>query len=429
MRALLTNLGSTGDVQPLINLAVELQHHGHRAELALPPYFGELAAARGCGFIPLGPHLDFRAIQRRTLESLARGEDPLELRRESADLLRSMLPRMFDELSAACRTADVLISGPLQPAAPMIHELTRIPFVAVLYNHFGGAEPEGERRALTAVINPFRASLGLPPVAFPSTRDAASPQLTLYAISRHVLPPAASWPPHFHMIGFFFAEDERGGDSALQDFLEDGDPPVFVTFGSMVHADPRRVSRVVLEAIERSGRRAVVQGGWSGLFDGPLPPQVRATEYVSYRWLLPRVAAVVHHGGIGTTAETLRAGVPSVFVPHAWEQPLWAQLVGDLGCTAPPIPVQELSSKVLGDRITELATEPRYHLAAGRIAAEIRREQGLAGARRLIEHMLQGMGLEDSTPHDICAEASRAGRIRQRRSYQQQRRRSRARAH
>ena len=196
MRAVLTNLGSLGDVQPLVALACELQRNGHDPVLALAPYFGGYVRNLGLEFSPIGPDLDYPELQRKETVAVSRGVKDSKLMDESLTLLKLMLPEMFSELSHVCRNADVLISGHLQMASRMIHELTEIPFVSVQVNHFGGKQSLSFRQAIASVVNQFRAQYGLGPVSDPKHTDANSPQLALYAMSQRFRPPSISWPEH-----------------------------------------------------------------------------------------------------------------------------------------------------------------------------------------------------------------------------------------
>src|SRR5436853_3058944 len=231
MRAILTNFGSTGSVHPFFALAVEFKRNEHQPVLAISPFFAPWAERLGIEFAPIGP--DLREIQYDINAAMLKMPDtPEEIRDLFAPLMPS-LPQIFSELRDVCRDADVLISGPWQVASRMIHELTGITLVTVQNSHFGGGGTPAFQQATAAVVNPFREPLGLGPVRNPLTIDANSTQLVLYNMSRHVRPPLPDWPPYYHMPGYFVLDEEWKPDDALVDFLEAGEPPVVVTFGSM----------------------------------------------------------------------------------------------------------------------------------------------------------------------------------------------------
>ena len=429
MRIILTNFGTVGDVHPLLALATELKAHSHHPVLACSPYFESLVTKHGLDFMPLGPHLreTQQDINRAIIDTPGIEEAPDKLY-ELFATLGDALAQMFSELREICRDVDVLISGPMQPAARMVHEITGIPFVSVQVEHFGGSGTPALQLASAKMVNPLRRQLGLAPLADPLTSGANSPQLALYAMSRHVSPPPRSWPDHYQMVGYFFLEDkEWQPDPHLVEFIEAGDPPVLITFGSMPHDDPERLTGIVLEAIERVGCRAVLQHGWGGFrqSESHWPATVYVVDYVYYPWLLRHVSCVVHHGGPGTAAAAFRAGVPSVFVPHGWDQPIWASIAEGLGCAGPTVPYAELSAERLADAISQTLTHDRYAETAATLGEKIRAEPGVRRARQLIEQLVTKVGrLEKSTEPDRygAAELVRLERSDRRRSYQTEQR-------
>jgi UDP:flavonoid glycosyltransferase YjiC (YdhE family) len=397
MRAVLTSFGTTGDVLPFLALAVELRRHGHEPVLAYPPYYHSLAERFNMEFVPIGP--DLQAIQSSITIALHTMPETVAEMHALFAPLATALPQMYTELHAACHSADVLISGPMQPASRMVHETTGIPFVSSQGNHFGGGGSLAFQQATAALINPVRAQLGLQPLDHPVTRDANSPQLALYAMSRHLSPAPRDWPAHYHMTGFFFLDDEQWQpDAALTAFVAAGEPAVVVTFGSMTHEDPDALTELLLAAIQQAGRRAIIQQGWSGLAQQTLPPNIHVISFVPHAWLFSHAACVVHHGGTGTTAAALRAGVPSIFVPHTFDQPIWAALAHSLGYAGPPLPYQELTADRLAAAISATLTTPRYQQVATDLSEKIRAEQGVTKARRLIEQLVHNIGLHQAPP-------------------------------
>jgi sterol 3beta-glucosyltransferase len=391
MRAVLTNFGSTGSVYPFISVAIEMQRHGHQPAVALSPFFSSWVGRFGLEFIPIGA--DLRKIQYDINEAMLDMPESEEEIKEMFAPLMPALPEMFEQLREACQRADVLITGPWQPASLMIHELTGIPLVTIQNSHFGGGGTPPFQRASAALINPFRMRHGLPPLRNPLTTDANSPQLVLYNMSRHVRPPMPDWPPHYHMPGYMFLDDEGWQPpQALTDFIDEG-PPVVITFGSMTHDDPDALTELVLEAIRIADCRAIIQQGWSGLAQRKLPESIFIADFVPHDWLFPRASCIVHHGGAGTAASVFRSGTPSVFVPHTFDHPLWANLAHHLGCAGPVVPYLELSATRLGEAIATTLAIPRYREAASALGERIRSEQGLRRARQLIEELVSRAGL------------------------------------
>lgn len=393
MRAVLTNLGSLGNIQPFVALAHELRKHGHQPVLALAPTFTSYAAEFGFDFIPIGLDLDYPKLQRKDTADALSGIDPIHTLNDSLVKLAAMLPQIFAELREACRDADILVSGHVQPASRMVHELTGIPFASVHTNHFGGKQPAAFREAASAVINPFRAQHGLPPIQDPIHTDANSPQLAMYAISRYLRAPDPNWPTHYHVTGFFFLEERDWQPPVeLEQFLEKGDPPVVISFSSIAHSNPEGMTDLLLEAVRRAGCRAVIQHGWSGLGKGrSLPDNVMSIGFVQHTWLFPRAACVIGAGGSGTPATTLRSGIPAIFVPHVNDQPMWAELVRGLGCASHVIPYSQLTAERLAEAIKATLGNSALRHQAADFAVKIRTEQGVSRARVLIEQLYGGL--------------------------------------
>ena len=168
----------------------------------------------------------------------------------------------------------------------------------------------------------------------------------LYAYSPTLLPPP-DWPSRFHVTGAWFLDPPPDWQPPpdLVAFLEGGPPPVYVGFGSMTSADPDATLALVLDALSRAGQRGVLLHGWAGLGTGrELPDTVFALDDVPHSWLFPRMAALVHHGGAGTTVAGLRAGIPSVVTPLTADQPSWGRIVHRLGAGPRPIPFRRLTA-------------------------------------------------------------------------------------
>ena len=387
MRMVLTNLGGTGDIWPFLALAVELRRNKHDPILMLSPNFAPLAKQMNVTFIPIGPEFRFEDF-RHMIAGTATAGSFLEQAYPLAVNGLQALPQMFRELVNVCRDADMIIGGAGQPAARMVHETLNIPFVSIHYAGFVVWSMPAVRQAVAPIINVCRMREGLPPLRDPLTADAHSSQLAIYAISRHVMRPPRSWPAHYHVAGYFFLDDEGWQpDPALIEFLATGERPIAISFGSAMHDDPDVLTDLLLEAIHRVGCRAIIQQGWSGLGKRPTPSNVHITGFTSHNWLFPRTNCVVHHGATGTTAATFRAGVPAVFVPHAFEQPLNAELARELGCAGAAIPYKQITAKRLAAAISTTLSTPRYYEKSTILGQQIREENGVQTALQLIEQL------------------------------------------
>jgi sterol 3beta-glucosyltransferase len=407
-RVVLTNIGSLGNVQPFLALACELRRTGFHPVIAIAPQYREYVNNLGFEFAPIGFDLNYAELQKRDTKAALKGENPLNMFRDALNLLASMLPSMFDQMSQICQRADLLVSGHMQPVSRMIHETYHIPFVSVHTNHFGQLQPQAFRHAAAETINPFRRKLGLPPLKDPIHTDANSPQLALYAISKYLRFPDPKWPKHYHITGFFYLDDEHASlPEALAQFLRSGKPPVVFTFSSIAHEDPEAITDILLEAIERVKCRAVIQHGWSRLAVGRnLPPDVYAVDFVQHTALFPHAACVVHAGGSGTPATTLRCGIPAVVVPHVGDQPMWAELVRGLGCARFVIPYSQLTANSLAEALKQTLEDETLHHTAMLVGEKIRVEQGVCRARQLIVDLLQSLGVLSEEPRPEPASVS-----------------------
>jgi sterol 3beta-glucosyltransferase len=388
VRAVLANFGTSGDLIPFLVLADELRRHNHQPVLAFSPNCKAHIESLGMEYFPLGP--DLLAAQRNINAAMMRPPGSAEEMFQLVAPLMSAMPQIYEELSRVSASSDVLICGSSLPVGRIVHEVTGIPFVSIQLSHFGAAGTSPFQEACALYINQFRARHRLPALGSPLTDDSFSPQLSLFAMSRHVQPPQVNWPGHYHMTGYFFPEDEIWQPSdALRKFIEAGEPPVVITFGSMEHEDPEALTRLLVKSIDLLHCRAVIQHGWSGLGASRLPSNIFATDFIPHDWLFQRAACIVHAGGGGTAGMVFRSGAPSVFVPHtAFDQAYWALIAEDLGCAAPAIPYQSLSAERLADAISTILTNPQYRQNAMELSLKIRSEGGVRVARRLIEQLV-----------------------------------------
>jgi UDP:flavonoid glycosyltransferase YjiC (YdhE family) len=237
-------------------------------------------------------------------------------------------------------------------------------------------------------VNRFRRRLGLAPQGlggyFRQLEARAVPVLN--GFSRHVVPRPPDWPAYVHQTGYWHPHDpawQPPGD--LLRFLEEGPPPVFLGFGSMPVGDAQRVTTILVEALRLSGQRGVLLGGWGGLGAAALPSSVYRLDYAAFEWLFPRMAALVHHGGSGTTGMGLRAGVPAVVVPFAFDQFFWGERVRALGAGPAPVPYAALNTPRLAAAITAAVGDPALRRQAAALGMALQAEDGLAEAAALIE--------------------------------------------
>jgi len=406
----LVTIGSRGDVHPYVALGIGLRNAGHHVRVATHSYFEALIRNHGLEFAPLAGN------PRDAVESdvgqawLATGSNGLAFARRMLQIMRPMMVQAVDNAFVACRDADLVLYSMLgwigahhvleklgipgfpaylQPATP-----TRAfpPVVAPPHISLGGIHNRlmyavGEQvfwELFRRTLNPVRREvLDLPPMPLraPYTEMRKRNTPTLYGYSPTLLP-----RPH-DVTGYWALEHETGWEPPedLVAFLNAGPPPVYVGFGSMFTRDAERHTRIVVEAITRAGQRGVVLTGWGALSDTDLPNHVFGVKSVPHGWLLPRMSAVVHHCGTGTTGAGLRAGVPTIPVPFFADQPFWSRRLYELGVAARPIPNKRLTVRRLADAIRFVADTESVRERAAVIGERVRSENGVGRAVELVE--------------------------------------------
>jgi UDP:flavonoid glycosyltransferase YjiC (YdhE family) len=416
-RLTLLAIGSLGDIRPMLAFGTRLKKAGYRVTVASHDLFKQDIAALG---------LDFRSIAvnpRDVLESdagrawLRSQANPVKSALAAAALLRPVFRSLLDDSWRACRDAEVLICSGLALWGHDIATSIGIPYAfAPIYpmrrTRFipaPGAAPlplGGGYNLLTHLLfqqlnwQPFRAiandwrtsDLGLPPApAWAGQRMMGWPGVpVLYGYSDAVIPRPRDWPASQQVTGYWFLDEppeQAKPDPGLAGFLDAGPPPLYIGFGSMTDPEPERLAAIVAKSLRLTRQRAVLLSGWARLPD-PGSDQVIVVDRVSHQWLFPRIAAAVHHGGAGTTAAALRAGIPSVIVPYFLDQTLWGHRVSKLKAGPSAIPRQRLTAERLAAAIGEAVNDPGQRDRAQAIGRRIRAQDGTGTALRILNGYL-----------------------------------------
>ena len=402
MRMLLSTLGSRGDVQPLLALGLELKDLGQEVRMCVPPDFRDWIEGFGITVIPVGPEL------RATAKPRATSTPPTPEQRRQ--MMEGTVAAQFSTIGKAAEGCDLILGATaLQIAAPSIAEKLAIPYVftafcpAVLPSPHHAppvltllgdapAPPASEYGALweqdgmrwnemwASLLNAQRDSLGLAPIN--DVRSyVLSPRPWLAAD-----PTLAPWPdsddPTVFQTGAWILPDDRPLSSELEAFLEAGEPPVYFGFGSM--RTPEGLSRAMVEAARAVGRRAIISRGWSDLSLPDDGPDCLLIGEVNQQALFQRVAAVVHHGGAGTTTEAARAGAPQVIVPQLYDQHYFAGRVDRLGIGAAHTGGAPTTDSLA--RGLERALQADVGLRAHTLASAIKSDGAQVAARRLLDY-------------------------------------------
>jgi len=238
--------------------------------------------------------------------------------------------------------------------------------------------------------NEFRTErLNLPKMTWGEYQHTLKNTPTLTLVSEHLLPRPVDWLANQHLTGFIFDHDEAWQPpQSLVDFLASGEKPIYVGFGSMADKKPEETTAIVLEAMRQTGKRAVILSGWAGIGQADVPNNVHILKYAPHSWLFPRLAALIHHGGAGTTAAGIRAGVPAIVVPHLSDQPYWGSLLHQNGVATKNIPRARLSVDRLVAAIHEATSSQDMQAKAAELGEKIRAEDSIGKTMQVIDHAL-----------------------------------------
>jgi len=407
--------GSRGDVQPYVALGKGLQAAGHNVRVVSSVDFQDLVTGHGLEFFDVGAssqmaaqtHMQGMLERGNSLKILAatgRGAQQLVQQAAAsglaagagADLIIGGLGNAYIGLALAEKLGIPFVPAYSLPFTPTRHEpsvLLPVPQTP-LTRWANGLSHRLTQQMLWQMFrtadNKARAGvLDIAPAPFWGPQAALQQQPTLYGYSPSVLPPPPDWGANVHVTSYWFLDATPGWapPAKLAAFLEAGPPPVYIGFGSMVSSRPQETAELALQALARSGQRGVLASGWGGLHRETLPEEVFLLDAAPHSWLFPRMAAVVHHGGAGTTAAGLRAGVPSIITPFFGDQPFWGRQVHKLGVGPQPIRQRQLSATNLAAAIQQAVNDTEMQQRAADLGRRIRAEDGVARAVEVLQRL------------------------------------------
>ncbi|PYI23104.1 sterol glucosyltransferase [Aspergillus violaceofuscus CBS 115571] len=409
-------VGSRGDVQPFIALGNELQKYGHRVRIATHDVFRTFVTESGLEFFPIGGNpAELMAFMVKNPGLIPQMKT---LRAGEVQRKRAMVAEMLDGCWRSCIeddpvtqvpfVADAIIANPpsfahihcAQALSIPVHLMFTMPWSSTrAFPHPLANLRASEMNPTTAnwvsygvvewltwqglgdVINRWRAGIDLDPIPMsegPSLAETLKIPFT-YCWSPALVPKPRDWPGHIDICGFFFRDTPSySPPRELLDFLQSGPAPIYIGFGSIVVDNPQQLTRTILDAVRNLGVRAIISRGWSELA-GDSTQNIFYIDDCPHEWLFQHVAAVVHHGGAGTTACGLAHGRPTAIVPFFGDQPFWGDMLARAGAGAKPIPYSRLNSKNLSDAI-RLCLTPGAAAAAQQIATKMRAESGVTAA-------------------------------------------------
>ncbi|WP_375451390.1 glycosyltransferase [uncultured Devosia sp.] len=398
MRIALVCNDTRGGIQPYVALAKGLRDAGHTVRVIAPGAFSAMVLGAGLPMAPLSGHsedlLRTGGAERGTLAAIR--------------MMRQHMPRMMAnwtvETLDACADMDMMVGGVGGMVIGLaVAEKLGIPFIAahlqpiaapssaypgvLLANVPDWLGPLGRRAshsfsdaALWMSFKPVMARTRRQALGLTGRPKPADDRLALYGFSNHVVPMPPA--PNRHVTGYWplAAPADWQPPADLLAFLAQDGPVISIGFGSMANQDAGAVTELVLGAVRDAGTRAVLLSGWGGLRHADSQENVFWADALPHDWLFPRMTAIVHHGGAGTTGAALTAGRPSIIIPYAVDQPFWASRVVAMGVGPKPVPRRRLTRKALATIIAEAIGNHDMQRRAADLGALLRQENGVHGA-------------------------------------------------
>ncbi|MBO0931958.1 glycosyltransferase [Fibrella aquatilis] len=422
MKIAIVTLGTRGDLQPFIALGLGLQRAGY--DVLLISSKNETEFVRGYGLPYHALNVDVQqAMENQAVQQMAKGDNPLSFilsHLSGNDSMKQTMIDVQDEIWEACQGADTLIYHPGMSNVYLMAQELGIPSILAspfplstkgdypsilfydgprlgkLYNRlthfiFENAFWQLSRSSAKAFWKK-RGKANLVPMTPPSRLQAASGMPTLYGYSEQLFARPHDWPGNLVVTGSWSLPDDPTWTppADLVNFLQAGEPPVYVGFGSIKDAGTfSETSKIIVSALTKAKRRGLIALGWN-LPDAldPLPDSVFVLGSAPHSWLFPRMAAVVHHGGAGTTHAGLNAGRPTLIIPHTADQPAWGRRVYELGAGAAPIPRKKLTADNLAAALPVLFN-PDVRAKAAELGSLMAEENGIREAVAQIDTYLK----------------------------------------
>jgi sterol 3beta-glucosyltransferase len=393
--------GSTGDLEPFAALAERLGKRGHAVTLTADTGFERIAPGGPVTFAPI--RADFQSLvstPARKRPSLRGEVFPLiqGMLEDSWTVARSMQPDVIvahQKSLAAPHLAEKLgVPHVRALTVPMLTPTREFPLPGIVRHNLGAILNRASYRLIGMLTRPYEglirdwrsASLALAPRGNPP-----APAKTLYCYSPSLVPTPADWPPDTAATGYWLREagsDAEPLNPDLESFLAAGTPPIYIGFGSSVGPDPAHLAAVVSNAVQQAGVRAVIASGWGALRSVQSNSNTLVIESAPHRSLFPRVTAVVHHGGAGTTAAGLLASRPTVICPFQGDQHFWGAAVHRAGAGPQPMPVKKLAPQRLASAIRTARDDVDMRARAAELSKRMAQEDGADRASEEIESIL-----------------------------------------
>lgn len=416
MRIHVLTFGSRGDVQPFVALSVALKAAGHEPILVAGAEFAHMAETRGIAFRPLNASAEEMLKSDAGQEWLRSGGNPIKSITGAIKAGKNIMEQIDADMMVALEDAEAVVATWTTCGSYYYLRPRNIPWIGVylqpMYPSWQmpaiGFRVQNLGRPLNYLTHRFldtltwQLSRGLSNHLYKARFGKSLPFWGTYpdfrrnrvpmcfAVSPSVVPQPRDWPEQVQMTGYLYLHDQPAYEPppVLKDFLASGPPPVYVGFGSMADREGDKAAHMVIEAVRKARARALLMTGWGGLKSADSGDDILQISSVPHEWLFPQMAAVVHHGGAGTTAAGLWSGVPSVVVPFFADQPWWGWRVHTLGAGPKPVPRWQLTASRLAEAL-EATRSPQLRAQASALGARIRAENGGQTAVRHIEESIR----------------------------------------
>ncbi|PUZ69385.1 hypothetical protein GQ55_2G103500 [Panicum hallii var. hallii] len=420
MQIVMLIVGTRGDVQPFIAIGKRLQNYGHRVRLATHANFKDFVMATGLEFYPLGGDPKVLAgymVKNKGFLPATPSEIPIQ-RKQIRDIIFSLLPACKDpDIDTGISfSADAIIANPAAYGHVHVAEALNIPIHIIFtmpwtptceFPHpFSRVKQSAGYRLSYQIVDSFvwlgirdmindlrKRKLKLRPVTYLSGTHAYSNDIPhAYIWSPYLVPKPKDWGPKIDVVGFCFLDLASNYEppEPLLRWLGSGEKPIYIGFGSLPIPEPDKLTKIIVEALEITGQRGIINKGWGGL--GNLEESkdfVYVLDNVPHDWLFLQCKAVVHHGGAGTTAAGLKAACPTTIIPFFGDQFFWGSMVHARGLGAPPVPVEQLQLHSLVDAI-KFMIDPKVKERAVELAKAIESDDGVDGAvKSFLKHLPQ----------------------------------------
>ena len=408
MNITIVALGSSGDAYPSLALGLGLKKAGCRVCLAANPVFEADVLKRGIDFFPI------RTMLRQSLAGSPNSIypsiplDPLRFFRLKKSHIAPILESIVTDIRHACQDADLILYNMLGLPAQHVAKQTGTKAFPICL------QPLGRTNGFPSPV--ISSNIHVPKILnaasyrivekcmsfFLSNSDQLKGKASfqsffkevysenipvLHGFSSCVLPKPSDWSGNMHITGYWFLDTQQDWvpPKGLQTFLRRGPAPVCVGFGSMNDPDINTIIKKAVQGVLQAGHRVVLLTGWSGEgFKDLACPDLYVAKSIPHSWLFPRVSAVVHHGGAGTTGAAVRAGIPSLIIPFFFDQAFWADRLEKLEAGPPPMSKKALSPQVMASCISRVLDNKSMHKRLDQLSVELNAENGVENAVNLL---------------------------------------------